>query len=216
MAADRLIAIQNGGVPRNRNFGDPTGSRGHCGNVGEAGGRGQERWVGRNPGCGGCRPGVSGRASGGVGQPERSGAPARIEIILRHGLRLGGIKLGRLVEVVGEGLLGGLLCFPTDASQVELGLGRPPGGVDQRGRSGLTDVGRDLCNGLRIGQERDEREGGLAGWTDLGEDFIDPGRKRGPTGRPGGGGGGVGRSGCWRLCLGRRSRGGCGCSWTMR
>jgi hypothetical protein len=75
---------------------------------------------------------------------------ALIEVIVRHGFRLGGIELGRLVEVVGEGSLGGLFCFCTGAPHGELGLGWPPGGMDQWGRSGLTDVGQDLCDGLRV------------------------------------------------------------------
>jgi len=34
------------------------------------------------------------------------------DVVIRLGFRLGGIELGRLVEVVGEGFLGGLLWFP--------------------------------------------------------------------------------------------------------
>jgi hypothetical protein len=38
--------------------------------------------------------------------------------------------------------------------------------VEEWGRSGLTDVGEDLCDGFGLGEERDEREGSLAGGTD--------------------------------------------------
>lgn len=34
----------------------------------------------------------------------------------------------------------------------------PSGGMDQRGRCGLTDMGEDVGDGLRVGRERDERE----------------------------------------------------------
>ena len=47
--------------------------------------------------------------------PERSGARGLIEVVFMHGFRLGGIELGRWMEVVGEGFLGGLFCFPTGA-----------------------------------------------------------------------------------------------------
>ena len=89
--------------------------------------------MGWNLGCGGGGRWVFGRASGGAGGPERSGAPGLIEVVFRHGFRLGlgRIELGRLVEVVGEGSLGGLFCFPTGAPHVELGLGRPPGKMEE-------------------------------------------------------------------------------------
>ena len=56
----------------------------------------------------------------------RLGALGLPEVVLRYGLGVGGIELGRLVEVVGEGLLGDLFFFPTagpDGSHGELGLG---------------------------------------------------------------------------------------------
>ena len=56
-----------------------------------------------------------------------------IEGALRHGFRLGGIELGRLVEVVGEKTLGGLLLFPGAEIHGEFGLGRSPGGMKERG-----------------------------------------------------------------------------------
>ena len=71
----------------------------------------------------------------------------------------------------------------------------------------MTDVGEDPGNGLRIGQNGDEGEGRLAGWTDQGEDFIDASQEGDPLGRLGRGG--VGWSGCWRLGFGVRGRGGC-------
>ncbi len=91
-----------------------------------------------------------------------------------------GSNSGRLVEVVGEGFLGDLVCFRPAGPHGELGLGRSPGGMEERGRGGLTDVGEDLCDGLGIGEERDEREGRLAGGTDEGEDLS----RSGPGGRP--------------------------------
>ncbi len=48
-------------------------------------------------------------------------------------------------------------------------------------------MGEDLCDGLRIGEERDEGEGRLAGWTDEGKHLVDPGQEGGPPGGPGGG-----------------------------
>jgi len=78
-----------------------------------------------------------------------------------------------LIEVVRRGILGDLVvCLPTEVPDAERGLGRPAGGMDGRGRSGLTDMGEDLGNRLRISQGRDEREGRLAGRTDEGEDFA--------------------------------------------
>ena len=73
------------------------------------------------------------RHSGGACGETRSGAPALIEVVFRNGLRLGGIEFGGWVEVVGEGFLGGLFSFPTAEIHVELSLGWPPDGMDQRG-----------------------------------------------------------------------------------
>ena len=94
------------------------------------------------------------------------------------GLGLGGIEPWGLVEVVGEGLLGdlfylvNLVSFPTAGSHGELGLGWAPGGVEERGGGGLADMGQDLSDGLGIGEERDNGERFLAGWTDQREGFI--------------------------------------------
>ncbi len=90
---------------------------------------------------------------------ERSGLPALIEVVFWNRLGLGGIELGALVEVVGEGFPGDLVCLPTAGPQeahFELGLGWSPGGVEERGRSGLPDVGENLCDGLWVGEEGDE------------------------------------------------------------
>ena len=73
-----------------------------------------------------------------------------------------------------------------------------------RGRGGLTDMGEDLGSRLRIRQERDEREGRLAGGTDEGKHFIDPGQQDGPPG--GRGRGGIGCLKIGLLWLGRRGR----------
>ena len=121
------------------------------------------------------RFGILGRACGGDGGPERSGFPALIEVIFRNGLGLGGIERGALVEVVGEGFLDGLVVFPTVGSHGELGLRRSPGGMKERGRSGLSDMGQDLCDGLRVG-----RSWGLLGERDL--DRGAEGRGRCPSG----------------------------------
>jgi hypothetical protein len=80
--------------------------------------------------------------------------------------------------------------FPTPGPHGELGLGWAPGGMEEWGRGGLTDVGQDLCDGLGVGKEGDERERGLTGGAGQGENFIDPGQEGGPPGGPGGGGAG--------------------------
>ena len=54
--------------------------------------------------------------------------------------------------------------------------GGPLAGWISGGGGGLADVGQDLCDGLRVGEERDERERRLAGWTNRREDFIGPGQ----------------------------------------
>ena len=139
--------------------------------MGEVGGRGQERdveenlrYVEENLGCGGQGGWYSERTSGGAGEVR---PPALMDIAHRKGFRLGGIEHGALVEVVGEGFLGDLLCFPTDGAHGELDLGWSPGGMGEGGRSGLSDMGQDLCDGLRVGKgpERsgDRRRGGGEG-----------------------------------------------------
>ena len=136
----------------------------------------------------------------------RLAVPALIQIVFGNRLGLGWIELGALVEVVGKGFLGGLVCMPTVGPHGELRLGWAPGRMGQRGRGGLADVGEDLGDGLGLGEERDEREGFPAGGTDQGEDLVDASQKRGPPGGPGGGG-----IRCGRPCpvwLGSRGRGG--------
>ena len=116
----------------------------------EAGGRGQERRLGREGGEGRGVFGNSGRTSGGAEGPRGSAPPALIEVVVRDRFRLSGIEGGRLVEVVGEGFPGGLVVFRPVGPQAEFGLGWSSGGMKGRGRGGLTDVGEDLSNWLRI------------------------------------------------------------------
>ena len=139
-------------------------------------------------GGGGLR--CPGRACGGTGAPERSGAPALalIEIVLGKGFGIGGIEPRALVEVVEEGFLCDLVVFPTVGLHGEFGLGWSPGWMEEWGRGGLADVGQNLGNGLRIGEEGNEGEGALTGWADEGEDLIDSSQEGGPSGRPGRGG----------------------------
>jgi len=63
----------------------------------------------------------------------RLGVPALIEIVFGNGLGIGGVKLGALIEVVGEGFLGDLVCLPAVGPHGEFGLRRPPGGMEERG-----------------------------------------------------------------------------------
>lgn len=86
----------------------------------------------------------------------------------------GGLGASALVEVVWEGFLGGLFSFPTVEIHGELGLGRSPGGMDQRGPGGLPHLSQDLGDGLGIGEECDEREGFLAGRADKGDSSRRP------------------------------------------
>ena len=145
-------------------------------------GRGQERPAGRGFSVGQGILGDPERTSGGAGGLRGSGPPAMIEVVFWNGFGLGGIELGALVEVVGDESLGDLVVFPTVGPHGKLGLGWAPGWMVERGRGGLADMGQDLCDGLGLGEERDEREEFLAGWTDQGEDFIDPGQESRPPG----------------------------------
>jgi len=61
-------------------------------------------------------------------------------------------------------------------AHVEFGLGGSPGWMEERGRGGLADVGEDPGDGFGAGEQGDEREGCLAGWTCQGEGFLDPGQ----------------------------------------
>jgi len=58
------------------------------------------------------------------------------------GLGIGGIESGRLIGVVRGVPLAGLFRFPRTEIQMEFGLGRPPGWIEERRRGGL-----------RLGQE---------------------------------------------------------------
>ena len=98
-----------------------------------AGGTGEKRQVGGSVGRGRGVFGDSGRACGGAEGLKRFRAPALIEVVFWKGLGLGGIELGRLVEVVGEGFLGDLFCFRAHRPDIEFGLGRPPGGMEEWG-----------------------------------------------------------------------------------
>lgn len=111
--------------------------------------------MGWSLGCSGGGLWGFGRASGGAGGRARSGAPGLIEVVFNHGFPLGGIELGRLIEVVGEVPLGGMICFSTGALYVELRLGWFPGGMKRRR---LPDVNEDSGDGLGVG-EVSERNG---------------------------------------------------------
>ncbi|MFH1766338.1 MAG: hypothetical protein ABIF09_19315, partial [Gemmatimonadota bacterium] len=65
--------------------------------------------------------GVGRCAFGRAGAGKRSGAPALVEVIVGNGLRVGGIELWGLVEVVGEPFLGDLFLFPNAEFHGELG-----------------------------------------------------------------------------------------------
>ena len=113
------------------------------------------------------RVGNSRRACGGAGEPGRSGVPALIGAVFRNGLGVGGIELGALVEVVGEESLGDLVLFPTVGPHGEFGLRRSPGGMKEWGRGGLSDMGQDSSDGLRVRQgpnrSGDRRRGVVVG-----------------------------------------------------
>ncbi len=129
------------------------------------------------------------RASGGAGQGWGLPGPGLVEVVvLGEGVGLGEIERRGLIEVVGEALLGGLLRFPTTGAHLEFSLGRPPGGMNQRRRGGFTDVGKDPGDGLRLREERDEREGGSTGGADQREDLIDACKQSRPHGGSRGGG----------------------------
>jgi hypothetical protein len=76
--------------------------------------------------------------------------------------------------------------------------------MEERGRGRLADMGQDLCDGLGVGEERDEGERFLAGGTDQRKHFIDPSQQGGPPGWPGRGG--VGWFRCGNLGLGGGGR----------
>ena len=122
----------------------------------------------------------AGRAFGGGRLGWELPASGLVEVVVRGGFRLGGIELGGLIEVAWEGFLGDLLCFDYTEAHVELSLRRPPCGMKERRGGGLTDVGENPGNRLRVSEERDEGEGGPAGGADQREDLVDSGQKCGP------------------------------------
>jgi len=99
-------------------------------NLREGGGVGQDYGGGEGFGCERGVLGVGGRTSGGARVGKRLSAPGLVEMVFRNGLRVGGIEVGTLVEVVGGGFLGGLFLFPTAEIHSEVGLGWPPGGME--------------------------------------------------------------------------------------
>ena len=72
----------------------------------------------------------------------------------------------------------------TGAKRRSFCLGRAPGGMEERWRGGLTDVGKDLRDGPGVSQKGDESEGGAAGRADQRERPIDASQECGPPGRP--------------------------------
>lgn len=70
-------------------------------------------------------------AAGLVQTGRRLPLPALIEVVLRNGLGVGGIEIGGLIEVVGEGILGDLFCLPTAWAHGKFGLGWPPGRMEE-------------------------------------------------------------------------------------
>jgi len=91
-----------------------------------------------------------------------------VVVVVGDGLRVGGIKIRGLIEVVRGKSLDDLVVLCLLMAHVELGLGWAPGGMNQRRRGGLADVGEDSGHGLGVGEgpERsgDRRRGG-GGWA---------------------------------------------------
>ena len=56
--------------------------------------------------------------------------PALVEVVVGHGLGVGGIELWGLVEGVWNGTQRGLFCFGTAEIEVECCLGWPTGGME--------------------------------------------------------------------------------------
>jgi len=82
-------------------------------------------------GAGGGVFGFQGCAWGGAEGTQGLRAPALIVVVLGKGLGLCGIEVGTLVEVVGEGFLGGLFWFATAEIHSEVGVGWPPGRMEE-------------------------------------------------------------------------------------
>ncbi len=67
------------------------------------------------------------------GDDSRYPSSGLIEVVFGDGLRLGGVELGGLIEVVGEGILGGVFLCRRPGPHVELGLGWSTGRMEERG-----------------------------------------------------------------------------------
>ena len=83
---------------------------------------------------------------------------ALIELEVGDGFRVGGIELRGLIQIEGvlTGGAGGAVARV--AAEIELCLGRPPGGMEQWRPGGLTDVAEDPAYGLGVGENRSEAE----------------------------------------------------------
>jgi hypothetical protein len=79
-------------------------------------------------------------------------AAGLIEVVVRDGVGLGGVVVRGLIEVVRGEVLGDLVGVGGTEREGELGLGRPPCGVEPGRRAGLAGVGEDLGDWLGIGE----------------------------------------------------------------
>ena len=165
-------------------------------------------WAGRTGGIkngrrGGVFPwgrgvfGESERASGGAGGPEinlpRSDRSCRQEWARAQRDRSREIGRGRRGRIPGRPLLLPHRRAPWRARSEAGPLVPEENQLGKEGRrlregGGLADVVKNRCDGLRVGEERNEGEGFLAGRTDERKDFIDPGQESSPPGGTGGGG----------------------------
>ncbi len=80
--------------------------------------------------------GPGGRARGGSGGEGRSGASGLIEVVVRDGVGLGGVRVRSLIEVVRGVLLDDLVGVVGAELEGEFGLGRSPGGEGLGGEVG--------------------------------------------------------------------------------
>ncbi len=88
-------------------------------------------------GCGRGVFGFGGCASGGAGEAEELPAEGLVVVVVGDGLRVGGIKIRGLIEVVRGKSLDDLVVLCLLMAHVEFGLGWAPGGMNQRRRGGL-------------------------------------------------------------------------------
>src|SRR5690606_1851587 len=84
-----------------------------------------------------------------------------VELKLRAGIAVGGVIAGGLFEV-------------------ELGLGRPPGGRDGWRAVGEAQVDEDRPDDAGLGEEGDDPHGAAAGGADQGQDLVDAREEQGP------------------------------------